>query len=76
MFSLISGYLNYYLQQPTFKFLIIGEEKSGKSVNKKFIFFFNKKQTYLEQLKFIYTGKGTPLDYILPTSGLNRKFYI
>ena len=35
MFSLISGYLNYYLQQPTFKFLIIGEEKSGKSVNKK-----------------------------------------
>jgi len=39
MFSLISGYLNYYLQQPTFKFLIIGEEKSGKSVNKKIIFF-------------------------------------
>ena len=38
--------------------LIIGEEKTGKS-------------TYLEQLKFIYTGHATPLDYILPTSGLN-----
>lgn len=60
MFSLISGFLSWYFQRPTLKMLIVGEEKSGKS-------------TYLEQLKYIYTGRCTPLDYILPTSGLNCK---
>ena len=32
MFSLISGFLNWYFAKPTFKLLIVGEEKSGKSV--------------------------------------------
>ena len=32
MFSLISGFRNWYFAKPTFKLLIIGEEKSGKSV--------------------------------------------
>ncbi len=34
MFSLISGFLNWYFQKPTFKVLIIGEETSGKTVKK------------------------------------------
>ncbi len=30
-------------------------------------------QTYLEQLKHIYTGRGLPLEFITPTCGQNRK---
>ena len=38
MFSLISGFLNWYFAKPTFKLLIIGNEKSGKSVNINYIY--------------------------------------
>ena len=70
MFSLVSGFMNIMLEKPLYKILIIGEESVGKTVNKKIIF---KMQTFLEQLKFKYTGRCTPIDFILPTSGLNRK---
>lgn len=33
MFSLISGFINWYFAIPTYKVLIIGDEKAGKSVN-------------------------------------------
>jgi GTPase SAR1 family protein len=32
MYSLISGFLNWYFDKPTYKLLIIGDEQSGKSV--------------------------------------------
>ena len=34
MFTLISGFINWYFAKPTFKLLIIGDEQSGKSVIK------------------------------------------
>ena len=62
--------MNIMLEKPLYKILIISEKKNKKTVNKKIIF---KIQTFLEQLKFKYTGRCTPIDFILPTSGLNRK---
>ena len=79
MFSLLSGFMNILLEKPLYKLLIIGEEKVGKTVSKTThiinlnisnIFII---QTFLEQLKYTYTGRCTPLDLILPTSGLNCK---
>ena len=70
MFSLVSGFMNIMLEKPLYKILIIGEEGVGKTVRKNYFF---KLQTFLEQLKFRYTGHCTPIDFILPTSGLNRK---
>ena len=32
MFSLMSGFYNWYFAVPTYRILIIGEEKSGKTV--------------------------------------------
>jgi hypothetical protein len=32
MFSLISGFLNWYFSTPTYSILIIGEEQVGKTV--------------------------------------------
>ena len=69
MFSLVSGFMNIMLEKPLYKILIIGEESVGKTV----ILILFKVQTFLEQLKFRYTGRCTPIDFILPTSGLNRK---
>ena len=34
MFTLFTGFINWYFATPTFKLLIIGDEQSGKSVNK------------------------------------------
>lgn len=33
MFSLLSGLYDWYFSIPTYRILIIGEEKSGKTVN-------------------------------------------
>lgn len=32
MFSLISGFINWYFSKPTYSILIIGEEQTGKTV--------------------------------------------
>ena len=72
MFSLLSGFMNKMLEKPLYKILIIGEESVGKTVYIQ-IFIIIILQTFLEQLKLKYTGRCTPLDLILPTSGLNRK---
>lgn len=33
MFSLVSGFVDWYFKVPTLKILIIGEEACGKTVN-------------------------------------------
>jgi hypothetical protein len=35
MFSLISGFINWYFSKPTYSILIIGEEQTGKTVKNK-----------------------------------------
>lgn len=36
MFSLISGFINWYFSTPTYSVLIVGEEKVGKTVSAPF----------------------------------------
>ena len=69
MFSLISGFINWYFSTPTYSKLIIGEEQTGKTVIYKTI----NKKTFLEHLKHIHSGRGIPLEYISPTYGQNSK---
>ncbi len=87
----MTGFYNMYFSAETYRILIVGEEKSGKTViqSLKIIFYFifrlDKKRlinfylnvfikkTYFEHLKQKLTGRGTPLNSIIPTTGLNRK---
>ena len=34
MYSLVSGFIDWYFQTPTLKILIVGEESCGKTVRK------------------------------------------
>ncbi len=78
MFSLITGFYDSYFSIPTYRVLIIGDEKSGKTVKQSFIkikfykIFYGYIKTYFEHLKLKFTGRGTPLNSIIPTTGLNR----
>ena len=66
-----------YFSAQLYRILIVGEEKSGKTVISKIyitkILWTYKIKTYFEHLKHKFTGRGTPLDSIIPTTGLNRK---
>ena len=73
MFSLITGFINWYFSTPTYSLLIVGEEGTGKTVKTLFKNNFIVK-TFLEHLKQIHTGRGLPLEYISPTYGQNSKF--
>ena len=58
MYSLVSGFFDWYFKTPTLKILLIGDESCGKT-------------TYFEKIKEEYLGKRTPANLIIPTSGLN-----
>lgn len=61
MFSLVSGFIDWYFKTPTLKMLIVGEESSGKT-------------TFFEKIKEECLGKKINPREIIPTSGLNRKY--
>eukprot|EP00916_Digyalum_oweni_P023253 GHVL01038627.1.p1 GENE.GHVL01038627.1~~GHVL01038627.1.p1 ORF type:complete len:208 (-),score=53.55 GHVL01038627.1:16-606(-) len=59
MFSLISGFVKWFLAKTELRLIIIGLDNAGKS-------------TTVEQVKRIFSGKsGMELDEICPTMGLN-----
>ena len=58
MYSLLSGFYQWYFQKPEYKVLMVGLDGAGKT-------------SFLEQVKSMHKQKCTKLERITPTVGLN-----